>query len=298
MLWNLKLRAALAAIAVCAGSVGPAVGQSLSLQGLHNSTRTFTDPNLMTGMEATDPAEIARTWQAAIVGLPREGGEAELVSVAEMERRLAGAGRRYPVVIYMHGCSGIWEGSLRRIRFYADAGFLVIAPASFARLKYPKSCDVATNRGGLYRGTLIMRQQDAGFAIEQARKLPFVDPDRIVLAGLSQGAIAAATFRAERPGQKTAARIVEGWTCNAGWPEYKGVNAGPDEPVLALVAEKDPWFQNPWTRGECGPFLNPDNGSRSVVYREGELAWRHELLDLRAPQQEVLDFLKEHVTQE
>ncbi|PCH75370.1 MAG: hypothetical protein COC12_01005 [Rhodobacteraceae bacterium] len=260
-------------------------------QGLGNPTKTFTDPSQMTGLEASDSAEIARSWDAAIVRFPTRAGKSKTSSIAALASDID-ATRTYPVVIYMHGCSGVWQGTRDRIKFYADNGFLVIAPVSFARLKYPKSCDVATNRGGLYRGTLAMRQKDAGYAIEMARKMPFVDGAKIVLAGLSQGAITAATFSAANPDQKTAARVVEGWTCNAGWPEYKGVNAGADEPVLTLVAKNDPWFQNEWTKGDCTKFLNKKNGSKSVVYSDGELAWRHELLDLLAPQQEVLEFLQ------
>lgn len=259
--------------------------------GLSNATKSFTDPTQMTGLEASDPAEIARSWDAAIVRIPTGSGQSKLSSIAALGDDIDPT-RTYPVVIYLHGCSGVWQGTKDRIKFYADNGFLVIAPASFARLKYPKSCDVATNRGGLYRGTLAMRQKDAGYAIEMARKMPFVDESKIVLAGLSQGAITAATFQAGNAGQKTSARVVEGWTCNAGWPEYKGVNAGADEPVLTLVAKNDPWFQNEWTKGDCTKFLNKNNGSKSVIYSDGELAWRHELLDLLAPQQEVLEFLQ------
>jgi dienelactone hydrolase len=260
-------------------------------QGIGNPTKTFTDPSQMTGLEASDSAEIARSWDAAIVRVPTQAGKSKTSSIAALAGDID-AGRTYPTVIYMHGCSGVWQGTRDRIKFYADNGFLVIAPVSFARLKYPKSCDVATNRGGLYRGTLAMRQKDAGYAIEMARKFPFVDESKIVLAGLSQGAITTVTFRAENAQQKTAARVAEGWTCNAGWPEYKGVNAGADEPVLTLVGKNDPWFQNEWTKGDCTKSLNKKNGSKSVVYSDGELAWRHDLLGLLAPQQEVLTFLE------
>ena len=274
-------------------AVGLNVVQAANAQGtgLSNATKTFTDPTQMTGLEASDPAEIARSWDAAIVRIPGAAKQSKPSTIATLADDIDPT-RIYPVVIYMHGCSGVWQGTNDRIKFYADNGFLVIAPVSFARLKYPKSCDVATNRGGLYRGTLAMRQKDAGYAIEMARKMPFVDRSKVVLAGLSEGAITAATFSAANGDQKTAARVVEGWTCNADWPEYKGVNAGADEAVLTLVAKNDPWFQNEWTKGDCTKSLSKKNGSKSVVYSDGELAWRHELLGLLAPQQEVLEFLR------
>jgi len=203
-------------------------------------------------------------------------------------------GARYPTVIYLHGCSGIWAGTLRRIDLLAANGYAVIAPASLARVKYPKSCDVATNTGGLYRGTLAMRQHDAGNAIAQARTLPWVDAGKLFLMGLSQGAVTTATFSGGTPQHAVNARVVEGWTCNAGWDEYRGVNAPAGEPVLTLVARDDPWFQNEWTRGECTRFLDAGNGSRSVVFEEEHLRRRHELLEDTQVQQTVLEFLRLH----
>jgi hypothetical protein len=42
--------------------------------------------------------------------------------------------------------------------------------------------------------------------------------------GHSEGAIAVATLDAP----PVAARIIEGWTCHAGWPEYRGLAEGAD----------------------------------------------------------------------
>jgi hypothetical protein len=108
-------------------------------QGLGNTTKTFTDPAQMTGFEASDSTEIARSWNAAIVRIPTGSGRSKPGTVAALANDID-AHRTYPTVIYLHGCSGVWQGTKDRIKFYADNGFLVIAPVSFARLKYPKSC--------------------------------------------------------------------------------------------------------------------------------------------------------------
>ncbi len=274
-----------------AATLLPAAGQA---QGLGNATRTFTAAADMTSADWSDPAELARTWDAALVRVPGADGGFTVSSTAALAASGEPAGK-WPTIIYLHGCSGIWEGTLRRIDFFAGAGFLVIAPASMARAKYPMSCDPVARLAGLYRDTLKMRQFDAGYAIEMARKLPQVDADNIFLVGLSQGGITTATFSPTGPDQKVRARVVEGWTCQAGWREYAGVNAPEDEPVLTLVGEGDPWFQNDWTRGDCGRYLDPDNGSRSVVYRDGPLATTHELLDFPEPRREALDFLNARI---
>ena len=64
---------------------------------------------------------------------------------------------------------------------------------------------------------------------------------------------------------------------------------------MTLVSEQDPWFQKPHSRGDCGEYLNKNNGSRSVVYRTGRLRNRHELMEFQEVQQTVLAFLREHV---
>lgn len=91
------------------------------------------------------------------------------------------------------------------------------------------------------------------------------------------------------------ARVIEGWTCNAGWNEYKGIHAPKSEPVLTLVGANDPWFQNSWTRGDCEDSLNKENDSQSIVYKDGYLSQQHELLESKAVQATVLQFLQSHI---
>ncbi len=263
-------------------------------EGLHNSSKTFTDPDLMTEADWSDPAEMHRAWEAAVIRVPTEGGS-ERVSFAELMIRHGSDRRRYPTVIYLHGCTGVWAGTHERMEFLAGNGFLVIAPASLARVKYPMSCNPATFEGGMYRGTLRMRQFDAGYAIERAKQLPYVDGTRMALMGLSQGAITTATFDPRSDAQRVNARIVEGWTCTAGWSEYGGIAAPASEPVLTLVAENDPWFPGPPTKGDCGYAVDRTNGGRSIVYSEPPLSEKHELLDDPGVQADVLAFLRHHV---
>ena len=113
-----------------------------------------------------------------------------------------------------------------------------------------------------------------------------------LLVGLSEGAIAAATATGER----VAARIVEGWTCHALWPEYVGLRAPAGEPTLAFSSEDDPWFQHDWTRGDCGAFINPRNGSKSIVFRAPDPLHDQHFVFWRADvQATALAFLRAHM---
>ena len=266
--------------------------QSLFATSLGNHNKKFTHPRDMLEEDWSHPDELERTWKSAIVRIPTTKGKYRSSTMRDLPADDE-THKRYPTIIYLHGCSGIWKGTYMRLNFYAESGFAVIAPVSFARSKYPQSCDVYFGKSGLYRETLRMRQNDAHHAITRAIQLPWVDPDNIFLAGLSEGGITAATYSAEGAQSKVKGRIIEGWTCHAGWHEYRGINALPHEPVLSLVGEKEPWFQTDWTRGDCGAFMMNRN-SKSVVFRDGYLSTRHELLEDKKVQKIVLEFLEKN----
>ena len=257
--------------------------------GLNNQTKQFTPNSEMSAVDWSSPDELHRTWQAALVRIPKHR-QVYAGQISDLPMEALPVKEKLPTVIYLHGCSGIWWGTYIRLEFFAENGFAVIAPASFARAKYPKSCDPATKRAGLYRETLKMRQYDALNAIRNAKQLDWVDSRNIFLVGFSQGGITSATLSTNID-TTVNARVVEGWTCHAGWNEYRGINAPVSEPVLALVADQDPWFQDSWTRGSCGRYMNSENGSRSMVYSTGSLKAEHSLLDDPDVQNKVLEFL-------
>jgi len=269
--------------------------QSVFASSLGNYDKKFTPPSKMSKSDWSDVDELQRVWDAALVRIPKSDGSYSSYVMSDMSEESVEALKSFPTVIYLHGCAGVWEGTYTRLNFLAKSGFAVIAPVSFARAKYPQSCDPASAKGGMYRGTLNMRQYDAGNAIAKAKQLDWVDKNNIFLMGHSQGGVTTATFRSKDEDMSVNARVVEGWTCHAGWEEYKGINALANEPVLTLVGNKDPWFQNSWTRGDCGAYINKNNGSRSIVFSQGKLSARHELLEVQSLQKTVLEFLRKHM---
>lgn len=240
---------------------------------------------------ADDPAELERTWQAARVYLPG-APHGRVLRIDELDTpESAPTAARYPTVVYMHGCAGINYIAHETGAFLAEAGYAVIMPDSFARADKPKSCDPVTLEAGMHRAVLGWRHAEAMHAISSVRGLPWVNGDALFLMGLSEGGITVATL----PTAGVRARIVEGWTCHAGWPEYHGLSAPADEPVLSLVGSDDPWFHLPVLQGECGAFMSSDAASRSIVYRpphaladDHYVSWH---ADARAA---ILDFLELH----
>ena len=265
----------------------------LQTNGTNNSNTTFTAPRNMSPTDWSNPSEMERSWISALVRIPDGLGKSKLSTVEKMEKELTGKYKKLPTIIYLHGCYGVHPGTHHRIKFLADNGFLIIAPVSFARSKYPKSCDIYTYEGGLYRGTLNIRWFDAKYAIKQLKGFNFVDEENIILMGHSEGGIATATLKFSDISQKLKARIIEGWNCNPdSWPEYSGMNATKREMVLSLVGKADPWFAYSNYKLGCGPLLNKENGSKGIVYSNSHLQYKHSLLEYKKPKKDLLDFLK------
>ena len=150
-----RLLAALTALSALTGCAGTG-------SGLHNSTKAFTPPSEMKRADWSDPAELERAWLAARVRIPDPDGGYVSTTMKELNGRSRDIAGTWPTVIYLHGCTGAWSGTYTRINFLARNGYAVIAPVSFARQKYPRSCNPERHQGGLYRATLYMRQNDAG----------------------------------------------------------------------------------------------------------------------------------------
>lgn len=236
--------------------------------------------------ESEDPAELERTWDAALVRIPTDSG----VWDGAPEAAPVAPGSALPLVIYLHGCAGLGRDDDPKLERLALRGYAAIAPDSFARRARPDSCELATRRGGLERTVLFLRQAEARYALERALRLPWVDPGAVFLLGFSEGGTAAATVDT---GRVLAGRIIEAWTCHSPWREYNGLNSPPGEPVLALLASRDPWYRVWYQYGDCGDFFRAD-GSRSVVFDERQLADSHSVLwhdDARA---ELEAFLERH----
>ncbi len=249
-----------------------------------------------TAGSGTDPAELDRTWLGGRMYIPAVPGQAGGVGgfgrIDAMDRPIAKLGKapQYPAIVYMHGCAGRGVADRTTGEFLAKAGYIVVQPDSFARAYKPKSCDPRTRRGGLHRDAVAWRRAEAAHAIKRVKAWPFIDKRNVFLMGFSQGGITAATY----DGEAVRGRIIEGWTCHAGWPDTDGLAAGADQPVLALLAKRDPWFiKLPSTHGHCGQRMNASNGSASHVFT-GPYGNKHHLVAYPDVQKLVLDFLDKH----
>ena len=150
------------------------------------------------------------------------------------------SGAKAPAALVLHGCSGLMPSPNAYRVFFIERGFAVSEPDSFARPGH--SCGSSP---------LKDRIEDLGYAFEKIRALPWVDQDRIVLMGISQGG--AAVARWDKPG--FAVHIILANNCGGGQPQ-----APAGIPVLAVVGEKDEYYN-----GSSCKVSRRDKGSGSIV---------------------------------
>ncbi len=161
--------------------------------------------------------DLVRTWEEAWVYLPAaEDGEAPVAAKIESVGGKAAAriarfqerGPKPPVVLYLHGCTGL--GNIVFFEALAQAGYVVIAPDSMARGFRPLQCDPKTKTGGHNLFVYDFRLAEISYALERMRELSWIDHDNQYLAGTSEGGVAVALYR----GGEFRARVIAQWT----WP--------------------------------------------------------------------------------
>ena len=170
-------------------------------------------------------SDLERTWEEAVLVLPANNGKEPTVDnlrnvkiTAELAQ--IAPGRRWPVVVYMHGCTGI--GNFNFFQRIARAGYVVVAPNSMARQYRPLQCDPRSKTGGYNLFVYDFRMAEISYALQQLSQAPWSDSENLFLIGASEGGVAAALYR----GNAFNARIIAQWTCQ-GAPLVRGIAAPP-----------------------------------------------------------------------
>lgn len=252
---------------------------------------------LATGCAALAPdagrSDVERTWYGGLIALPSEADRPPtigLISTLDVTAELANRApsRRWPVILFLHGCTGLGDSIFPRRM--AAAGYVVVAPDSMARRFRPLQCDPKEKRGGLNRFVYDFRMTELSFALHMLRRQPWVDTDNLFLVGASEGGVAAALYR----GDAFKARVITQWTCH-GAPLVNGIGAPPSTPVLAIVRASDPWYDAAHTKaqsGDCGAFLADRAGSASIVAG----GRTHDVMSDREIFSRILEFIAAHRT--
>lgn len=136
-------------------------------------------------------------------------------------------GLHLPAVLYLHGCGGFGREEPTYRQLFLDHGFAVFMPNSFKR---PGRLRCGSQ--GKLVDRVRLRHEEVAHALREIRKLPWVDHNRLILAGHSEGGNTVDTW--DKPGFMAYISLASACTLNDSWPATPhGV------PFLNIVGEND-----------------------------------------------------------
>lgn len=170
--------------------------------------------------------DVSPSWQQAHVHVP---STFFTKSVDEVQTTAP-----MPVVIFMHGCSGIGDHERRWAYFLKSEGFIVVMPDSLALPGRVSNCDVATHTANVGKVPVReLRPAEVVHAHAQVLQQPWADRSNIFLMGHSEGGMAA--YLTPELGFRGV--IISGFVCSI----PGGIRAKQDTPVLTINWQSDPW---------------------------------------------------------
>jgi dienelactone hydrolase len=239
------------------------------------------------------PASLEGLVARASVALPAPvtGGAPYLGPWKDMP---AGAARKVPVVLFLHGSSGLGLEAIGEWQAWlAGLGVASMAPDSFAlpgRVTYTSPLDQAA-----YERIHALRAAEIAPALAALQRRPWADPARLVLAGASEGGVPVARYG----GSEFAARMIFSWSCEDNYfvDEHRTAVL-PGQPVLNVMSASDPffgtdnrWLGNPQARGHAGEAFK-DSPAATIVLVPGA---PHTLLNLPQARAATRAFLESAV---
>ena len=190
--------------------------------------------------------------------------------------------------MFLHGSSGL---ALKAIgewqQWLCGLGYASIAPNSFAlpdRVTYKSPIDKDA-----YERIHALRASEIAPALNALKGQSWVDTNRLVLAGTSEGAVPVA----RHAGPEFAARMLYAWSCEVNYFVKSPQNAfEPNKPVLNVISATDPFFSksNSWVgnaQGHCGPALAANPQASVLLVPNAP----HTLINLPAARSATAGFL-------
>lgn len=175
-----------------------------------------------------------------------------------------------PVVVFMHGCTGISNHDSSWAKFISDLGFIVIMPDSMARPGRVSTCDARLAKPtNLFPLAYHYRLEEVDFAWERLQTYPWARKDQIFLMGHSEGGVAAARTTSD----KYQGLIISGWSCtNRFNPAFNGIFSPKHVPVLAIADRDDYWHRGTHRQGQCVDHAGGREGFLQVDLTGGQHA--------------------------
>lgn len=174
------------------------------------------------------PENLSQSWIKAVVYEPD--------SIFPKSIDFLNQPSKYPVLVFMHGCSGLNDDSREWARTIKNLGFIVVQPDSFAIPGRRSNCDPKNQRRQTVEGfnSFKLRNQELLYVRDELLRLGWLDMNRIYLMGHSEGGMTVS----RTPIEGFRAVIASGYWCQ----ERLKIKHG-NSPFLFLNWEDDPWFK-------------------------------------------------------
>ncbi|MEA3553033.1 MAG: hypothetical protein U9R39_01380 [Campylobacterota bacterium] len=142
-----------------------------------------------------------------------------------------------PVVLYMHGSSGLYTGDTYRKYIVQNNKAIFFAPNSFKIEKRPTYKSPVKEK--VYIKVHKIRLAEIKYNLEKLKNLEFIDNNNIFLMGNSEGGLAAAIYKSK----EFKGRIITAFSCESSY-FYTNFKLGSqkDEPFLNIIGTHDQFF--------------------------------------------------------
>jgi dienelactone hydrolase len=229
--------------------------------------------------------DVELSWEKAPVYLP---GKLFSTTVDKID-----VTKPMPVLIYLHGCSGIYgPHDLSWASYIEDQGFIVVLPNSMARPGRISNCDPKLKGGtNAFPEAAKYRQEEITYALSQVMVSPWADKKNIFLMGHSEGGIATA----QSPHEEFAGKIISGWTCtNKNNSSHDGIYSPKNQPILAVASINDEWRKGKPVEGRCADKAD----GRSNFWQIDLEGWTHGTYGYSDARKGVKEFLNQYLTKQ
>lgn len=233
---------------------------------------------------------LTATWLNAYVTFPNiEGGTPKTGLLTDFAKEV----HRYPVVMFMHGSSGL-NAQIKAFAYWLSDALRIacIVPDSMQtkdRLTYTSPVPAED-----YEKIHTMRLEELELAMTEIKKVHWCD-GRVIVAGTSEGGVAAARYQATGQMLQEKAKMIFSWSCENNYHVKNHQSHLPDDlPVLNVMSASDKFFSqancyldNPKAIGHAGNVL-ANNKSAEIVLLPGA---PHTLINLPQTRDAVAAFL-------
>lgn len=205
--------------------------------------------------------------------------------------RLAASGKKAPLVLFLSGSLPLGQERQMADWVVETLGFILIAPNTHIRSDRPQYTSPTDYE--IYETVHRMRREEVEYAMKRIEDMEFIDRRFIVLAGVSEGAITAATW----PSDAVIARMAMAWNCEPGYYIKDVRIAGNPEqtPFLNLIGYADHFFgsrsklsEGFETDGHGAKLLKDFKHAKIVMYP----AAGHRILEHQETRNDVVNFLQ------